>query len=201
MESISISLITRSEFWLVAKGQVPQIMFLFFTFIFKKKNNPLWLMHSCCFFRCFPALLNDNWSLKLIDDLCTFRCNSAELPCSVDRPWSTTCSWCSILCNLLVNPWAGKVLFSLTVKFYICSLCTLTYIFYANSFCHPVQTRRKLLSLVGEDANAVSVLGANFSAGFVAGSLAAATTCPLDVAKTRRQIEVIYEKQIRVLFL
>ncbi|XP_068659960.1 mitochondrial carrier protein MTM1-like [Aristolochia californica] len=49
--------------------------------------------------------------------------------------------------------------------------------------------RRKLLRLVGEDANAASVLGANFSAGFVAGSLAAAATCPLDVAKTRRQIE------------
>jgi len=43
---------------------------------------------------------------------------------------------------------------------------------------------------VGDEANAVSVLGANFSAGFVAGSLAAAATCPLDVAKTRRQIEV-----------
>lgn len=49
--------------------------------------------------------------------------------------------------------------------------------------------RRKLLSVVGEDANAASVLGANFSAGFVSGSLAAAATCPLDVAKTRRQIE------------
>ncbi|XP_076957800.1 mitochondrial carrier protein MTM1-like [Bidens hawaiensis] len=49
--------------------------------------------------------------------------------------------------------------------------------------------RRRLLSLVGDEANAVSVLGANFSAGFVAGSLAAAATCPLDVAKTRRQIE------------
>ncbi|XP_071707057.1 mitochondrial carrier protein MTM1-like [Rutidosis leptorrhynchoides] len=50
--------------------------------------------------------------------------------------------------------------------------------------------RRRLLSLVGGDeANAASVLGANFSAGFVAGSLAAAATCPLDVAKTRRQIE------------
>jgi solute carrier family 25 protein 39/40 len=43
---------------------------------------------------------------------------------------------------------------------------------------------------VGDEASAVSVLGANFSAGFVAGSLAAAATCPLDVAKTRRQIEV-----------
>ncbi|XP_057450253.1 mitochondrial carrier protein MTM1 [Lotus japonicus] len=51
-------------------------------------------------------------------------------------------------------------------------------------------TRRKLLSLVGgDDANALSVLGANFSAGFVAGTLAAGATCPLDVAKTRRQIE------------
>ncbi|XP_077227493.1 mitochondrial carrier protein MTM1-like [Tasmannia lanceolata] len=49
--------------------------------------------------------------------------------------------------------------------------------------------RRKLLGYVGEKANAASVLGANFSAGFVAGTLAAAATCPLDVAKTRRQIE------------
>lgn len=49
--------------------------------------------------------------------------------------------------------------------------------------------RRRLLSLTGDESNAVTVLGANFSAGFVAGSLAAAATCPLDVAKTRRQIE------------
>ncbi|OMO56403.1 Mitochondrial substrate/solute carrier [Corchorus olitorius] len=49
--------------------------------------------------------------------------------------------------------------------------------------------RRRLLGLVGEESNVVAVLGANFSAGFVAGSLAAAATCPLDVAKTRRQIE------------
>ncbi|CAN4087634.1 unnamed protein product [Withania somnifera] len=50
--------------------------------------------------------------------------------------------------------------------------------------------RRRLLSLMGDEANAASVLGANFSAGFVAGSIAAAATCPLDVAKTRRQIEI-----------
>ncbi|MFQ6638069.1 hypothetical protein Gotur_013404 [Gossypium turneri] len=49
--------------------------------------------------------------------------------------------------------------------------------------------RRKLLGLVGEESNVATVLGANFSAGFFAGSLAAAATCPLDVAKTRRQIE------------
>ncbi|CAI9274129.1 unnamed protein product [Lactuca saligna] len=49
--------------------------------------------------------------------------------------------------------------------------------------------RRRLLGVVGEEANAASMLGVNFSAGFVAGSLAAAATCPLDVAKTRRQIE------------
>ncbi|XP_031256195.1 mitochondrial carrier protein MTM1-like [Pistacia vera] len=49
--------------------------------------------------------------------------------------------------------------------------------------------RRNILSLVGDEATATSVLGANFTAGFVAGTLAAAATCPLDVAKTRRQIE------------
>ncbi|OAY82453.1 Mitochondrial carrier protein MTM1 [Ananas comosus] len=55
-------------------------------------------------------------------------------------------------------------------------------------------TRRKLLALVGEEGNAASVLGANFSAG----TLAAAATCPLDVAKTRRQIEKDPEKAMKM---
>ncbi|XP_078153807.1 mitochondrial carrier protein MTM1-like [Carex rostrata] len=58
--------------------------------------------------------------------------------------------------------------------------------------------RRKLLGIVGEEGNAASVLGANFSAAFVAGSLAAAATCPLDVAKTRRQIEYDPQKAIKM---
>ncbi|KAJ7563762.1 hypothetical protein O6H91_03G125300 [Diphasiastrum complanatum] len=37
--------------------------------------------------------------------------------------------------------------------------------------------------------NAAGILAANISAGWAAGSIAAAATCPLDVAKTRRQIE------------
>nr|GMD02301.1 Mitochondrial carrier protein MTM1 [Ipomoea batatas] len=49
--------------------------------------------------------------------------------------------------------------------------------------------RGRLLGLTGDEDNAARILGANFSAGFLAGSLAAAATCPLDVAKTRRQIE------------
>ncbi|KAL3524385.1 hypothetical protein ACH5RR_017219 [Cinchona calisaya] len=49
--------------------------------------------------------------------------------------------------------------------------------------------RRRLLGLMEDEANVASVIWANFSAGFVAGSIAAAATCPLDVAKTRRQIE------------
>ncbi|EOA16714.1 hypothetical protein CARUB_v10004914mg [Capsella rubella] len=49
--------------------------------------------------------------------------------------------------------------------------------------------RRRLHGVVGDDPNLLGVFGANFSTGFVAGSIAAAATCPLDVARTRRQIE------------
>ncbi|XP_010924817.2 mitochondrial carrier protein MTM1 isoform X1 [Elaeis guineensis] len=58
--------------------------------------------------------------------------------------------------------------------------------------------RRRLLALVGEEGNVSSILGANFSAGFVAGSLAAAATCPLDVAKTRRQIETDLSRALKM---
>ncbi|AES82764.2 putative mitochondrial carrier domain-containing protein [Medicago truncatula] len=58
--------------------------------------------------------------------------------------------------------------------------------------------RKKLLGFVGEEANATTVLGANFSAGFIAGTLASAATCPLDVAKTRRQIEKDPERALKM---
>uniref|UniRef100_A0A804RNX9 Mitochondrial carrier protein MTM1 n=1 Tax=Zea mays TaxID=4577 RepID=A0A804RNX9_MAIZE len=49
--------------------------------------------------------------------------------------------------------------------------------------------RRHVTRLFGDQSNATVILGANFSAGFIAGVISAGATCPLDVAKTRRQIE------------
>ena len=49
-----------------------------------------------------------------------------------------------------------------------------------------------MLGLIGDKSRGANVVGTNFCAGFVAGTLAAAATCPLDVAKTRRQIEVVF---------
>ncbi|KXG27480.1 hypothetical protein SORBI_3006G275100 [Sorghum bicolor] len=49
--------------------------------------------------------------------------------------------------------------------------------------------RRHVIQLFGDQSNAAVILGANFSAGFIAGVISAGATCPLDVAKTRRQIE------------
>ncbi|OAY80813.1 Mitochondrial carrier protein MTM1 [Ananas comosus] len=40
--------------------------------------------------------------------------------------------------------------------------------------------RRRLLGLIGEEDNVAGVIGANFSAGFAAGVVAAGATCPLD---------------------
>ncbi|KAG5626624.1 hypothetical protein H5410_011842 [Solanum commersonii] len=58
--------------------------------------------------------------------------------------------------------------------------------------------RRKLLGMAGDEASVTTVFGANFSAGFVAGILAASATCPLDVARTRRQIENDPERALRM---
>jgi hypothetical protein len=58
-----------------------------------------------------------------------------------------------------------------------------------------------LTGLVGEKSNAAIILGANFSAGLIAGVISAGATCPLDVAKTRRQIEASVMLCVSLLFL
>ncbi|PSS24258.1 Mitochondrial carrier protein [Actinidia chinensis var. chinensis] len=49
--------------------------------------------------------------------------------------------------------------------------------------------QEKNIGLIGDETSAANVLGANLCAGFVAGTIAAATTYPLDVSKTRWQIQ------------
>ena len=48
------------------------------------------------------------------------------------------------------------------------------------------------MGLIGDETSAANVFWANFCAGFVAGAITATATCPLDVAKTRRQIQVSF---------
>ncbi|XP_028791955.1 mitochondrial carrier protein MTM1 isoform X3 [Neltuma alba] len=69
-----------------------------------------------------------------------------------------------------------------------------------SAICWPTlePIRRRLLGLAGDEASVATILGANFSAGFAAGTLAAAATCPLDVAKTRRQIEKDPERALKM---
>lgn len=46
-----------------------------------------------------------------------------------------------------------------------------------------------MTGLAGGKSNGAVIVGVNFSAGVIAGVISAGATCPLDVAKTRRQIE------------
>lgn len=66
-----------------------------------------------------------------------------------------------------------------------------TFLFYELISTH-LQARDFLLEAAGSDPHIGRVLGANFGAGMIAGGIAAAATCPLDVVKTWRQIEVLY---------
>lgn len=61
---------------------------------------------------------------------------------------------------------------------------------FLNTTLTYVQVRGFALETAGPDPHIGRVLGANFAAGMLAGGIAAAATCPLDVVKTWRQIEV-----------
>uniref|UniRef100_A0A0D9UYG8 Mitochondrial carrier protein n=1 Tax=Leersia perrieri TaxID=77586 RepID=A0A0D9UYG8_9ORYZ len=63
-------------------------------------------------------------------------------------------------------------------------------------------TRRHLIGVVGEQSNAAVILGANFSAGFIAGVISAGATCPLDKdparvlhMNTRRILQEVWSKE------
>ncbi|KAJ7561376.1 hypothetical protein O6H91_03G026200 [Diphasiastrum complanatum] len=56
--------------------------------------------------------------------------------------------------------------------------------------------RRYLLEGISLKESAVGVFTTNFLAGMAAGSIAAAATCPLDVVKTRRQLQKDYVKVV-----
>lgn len=63
---------------------------------------------------------------------------------------------------------------------------------YFELILNHVQARGYVLEAAGPDPHIGRVMGSNFAAGMVAGGIAAAATCPLDVVKTWRQIEVCY---------
>ncbi|KAG2334964.1 hypothetical protein Bca4012_000008 [Brassica carinata] len=79
----------------------------------------------------------------------------------------------------------------------ITGCCGLVLVLNSLGTFRSLQSAGRYLSLHGE-AFSLSwvknqgrgIIGANFTAGFVAGAVTGAATCPLDVAKTRRQIEV-----------
>jgi len=66
-------------------------------------------------------------------------CNSKRLPLLVDRHGSTTCSWCSVLSNLLVNPWASKCVILLGIFFFGLMDFRCSYSLYAAYFAEKWQ--------------------------------------------------------------
>lgn len=62
---------------------------------------------SCSTFFAF-VLLSSYMILITSVPIYAFICGSTYLSHLVDWAWSTTCSWCSFLCYLLVNSWTSK---------------------------------------------------------------------------------------------